>query len=172
MKLSKRLKVIVLAAVMISLGAIAMGIQDARIRAWAEDYTTECWVMCSPGSYVNCRPTPSKRGETIGMLETGYRLEFDGRTKDGYAHVVNLGLEQTEGWVSVNYIMFVEPREVDADTVVRANGRVALRKYQDGPRTGWVVDGSPIHVHWVADGWAVTNKGWIRTEYLERGGLW
>ena len=172
MKLTKRLKLIVLAAVMISLSAVAMGIRDSQIRAWAEDYTTECWILCAPGSYVNCRPTPSKRGESIGRMETGYRLEVDGRTKDGYAHVVGLGLEQTEGWVSVNYIVFVEPRWVDADTAVISNGRVACRKYQDGPRTGWVVNGSTAHVYWVADGWAVTNKGWIRTEYLERDGLW
>ena len=31
----------------------------------------------------------------------------------------------------------------------------------------WYRDGDRVNVYWLADGWAVTDKGYIRYEYLE-----
>ena len=127
---------------------------------------SDAWIMCEPDDFVHCRRTAGKKGEVIGRLETGYRLQLDGKTKKGWAHCTDLGLELTDGWVYAGYIVFDEPVWYDRDLLISADGRVACRKCIDGDRVGWVVSGSTVHVYWAADGWAVTDKGYIRTKFI------
>ena len=152
--------------------AAAAGIlYSASERARAEEGTTPMWVLCQPGDYVHARSGPSTRRQSLGRLETRDRVEVDGRTKHGFAHVRHLCLEEDEGWVYAGYLIGEEPRDARGMVcTIRANGRVACRKHIDGPRRCWVVDGSTVRVYGYTSEWAVTDKGFIRTEYI--GGLY
>ena len=158
-------KVLILAVILV-IGAATYCVALNSVLAASDKQTTTAWVMCKPDDYVNCRLGPSRRSESIGYLETGYRLEIDGKTKDGFAHCVDLALEYSDGWVHAGYIVFEEPVWYGKDMTISANGRVACRKHSGGDRTCWVVSGSTVYVYWIADGWAVTNKGWVQTQYL------
>jgi len=166
MKLTKNMKRIIAAALLLALGAIAFSLETVRNIAAADEQTVEAWIMCGPDDYVHCRRMAGKNGEIIGRLETGYRLQLDGKTKKGWAHCTDLGLEMTDGWVYSGYIVFAEPVWYDRELMINAPGRVACRKCIDGDRTGWVIDGSFVHVFWAADGWAVTDRGYIQTRYI------
>lgn len=136
-------------------------------RAVTERDTVTAWVICQPGDYVNARARPTTKSESIGRLETGDAVELDGETKDGFAHSDPIHMENGDGWIHAGYLVFDEPEwKAGALYRVDANGRVACRKYIDGPRRCWVVDGSHVQVFWLTAEWAVTNKGFIRTEYL------
>lgn len=148
--------------------ALAAGFigETVRIRAEAEDMTAAGWVICQPGDYVNARRKASTRSESLGRLEAGYPLRLTGKTKNGFAQVTGLSLEETEGWVYAGYIVFDEPVWIGKTMTIRANGRVAARKCADGERRCWVTDGSTVTVYWMAGEWSVTSKGFIRTEYI------
>ena len=158
-------KVLILAVILV-IGVVTYCVALNSVLAAADEQTTTAWIMCSPDGYVNCRLTPSTRGDVIGYLETGYRLEIDGKTKNGYAHCVDMSLEYSTGWVHCGFIVFEEPKWWDKDMTITASGRVACRKWADGERINWVIDGSTVHVYWTSDNWAITNKGWIQTQYL------
>lgn len=129
--------------------------------------TVTAWVVCQPGNYVNVRLKPSTKSESIGRFETGYTAEVTGKTRNGFAHV-KVSLEYDEGWIHAGYLVFDEPVWMEgAMYTVRSNGRVACRKYVDGPRRCWVVNGSTLQVFWIAGEWAVTNKGFIRSEFIQ-----
>lgn len=135
--------------------------------AASQKQTTTAWVICQPGDWVYAREWPNRNGDGCGMLDTGYKVELDGKTKNGFAHCVDVALEQNECWVYAGYLVFDEPQWMNgAWYKIDANGRVAARKYIDGPRRCWVVRGSTVQVFWMSEEWAVTMKGFIRSEYL------
>lgn len=163
--MKKLMKQILILGVLAVLFATAYTVQTARITAKADGQTVTAWVMCQPGDYVNCRPGPSRKGDSIGRLETGYRLEVTGKTKNGFAQC-HVSLEQETGWVHAGYIVFQEPVWIDKDMTITTESRVAVRKWKDGERTKWMYSGDAIHIYWKADGWAVTNRGWVQTQYI------
>lgn len=134
-----------------------------------ENRLTEAWVLCQPDSFVNIRSRASSRSEYAGMLLSGDQIWVDGRTKDGYAHCENMSNELGEGWVHAGYIVFEEPEEVNKECRISSNGRVSCRRTIGGDRRCWVVDGSEVFVYQVAGEWAVTDKGFVKTEFI--GGL-
>ena len=134
-----------------------------------ENRLTEAWVLCQPDSYVNIRERASSRSAYAGMLMSGDQIWVDGRTKDGYAHCENMSNELGEGWVHAGYIVFEEPEEVNKECRISSNGRVSCRRTIGGDRRCWVVDGSEVFVYQVAGEWAVTDKGFVKTEFI--GGL-
>lgn len=131
-----------------------------------ENRLTEAWVLCQPDSYVNIRERASSRSAYAGMLMSGDQIWVDGRTKDGYAHCENMSNELGEGWVHAGYIVFEEPEEVNQECRISSNGRVSCRRTIDGDRRCWVVDGSEVFVYQVAGEWAVTDKGFVKTEFI------
>jgi len=156
--------ILILAAVLVNLFGIC----------WAEESTTTMWVLCkpedNPRNYVHVRRGPGRKYESLGRFVNGDRVEVDGTTKDGFAHVIHVALEEDEGWIHAGYLVDEEP--LDAKGMVYeicSNGRVACRKNVDGTRIGWVVDGSQVRVWGYTSEWAVTNKGFIQTKYI--GGL-
>ena len=93
---------------------------------------------------------------------------MNGKTKNGFAQAEVL-LEESEAWIYAGYISFEEPEWRGGESrIIQANGRVACRKYIDGPRRCWVTDGSWVRVWWQTEEWSVTDKGFIRTEFIER----
>lgn len=129
----------------------------------------ECWVLCQPDSYVNARLNPKKRSMEIGRLECGDKIYTDGETKNGFLHCY-VGFEFGEGWVHKGYIVFDEPKvPYFVYTHIVSNGRVAARKTINGKRRCWLRDGQPIKVYMMSDEWSVTNKGFVKTELIEKG---
>ena len=131
-----------------------------------------CWVMCSPTGTVNVRYKPSTGSEVIGRFDACDRLTTDWETQGEFLHVVDLSLEYTEGWISTRYLVFDEPQWMGAaEATVEADGRVAIRQYIDGPRvtgrSGWAKPGSTLQVFYWSREWCYTNRGYVRTEYLE-----
>ena len=140
-----------------------------RAVADADNDTLTCWVMCKPGDYIHIREWPGRNAVVLGRLECGDSFETTGRTKDGWAEVA-CSLEDTRGWIYSGYLVFEEPvqlGEYGKTCTISANGRVACRKWADGPRRAWTVNGSTVKVYAYASDWALTSKGWIRTEYID-----
>lgn len=130
------------------------------------------YVLCNPSSWVNIHSKPSKRSETIAYAFTGDKLYSDCEYKNGYIHVIDLASETTEGWVSEAYIVYDEPTVYDDYEVftVCVRGRVAVRKTVDGQRSRWLKNGAKIKVYAISNEWAVTNYGFVMTEFLEAMG--
>lgn len=141
----------------------------ADVVASADSTTAKAWIMCQPGDYVNVRERASRKSDSFGRLDTGSALRVTGETKDGFAKC-EVALEQSQGWIYAGYIVFEEPVSMNGrKMVIRSNGRVACRKCIEGQRRCWAYDGDEVSVWYMADGWAVTNKGFIRTEFLQEG---
>lgn len=122
------------------------------------------WILCQPDSYVNVRARPTSRSEETGYLECGDSVETDGRKKNGFLHVFP-STEAGEGWISIGYIIYEEPERVWKEMMVVAKGRVNARKTVGGKRRVWVKPETIVMVYWMGD-WAVTNKGFIKSEFL------
>ena len=161
-KAKAQMMAILAAAVGIFIGTF-IGLQ---LMVMAEEELTAAWVLCQPDSYVNIRERASSRSAYAGMLMSGDQIWVDGRTKDGYAHCENMSNELGEGWVHAGYIVFDEPEEVNRECLISSNGRVSCRRTIDGDRRCWVVNGSEVFVYQVAGEWAVTDKGFIKTEFI------
>lgn len=130
--------------------------------------TIDAWVICNPESYVNVRSNPQKKSMVIGRFESGTYIQLDGKKKNGFYHCINVSLEEDEGWISKGYIVFDEPkRPCNTYHTVTGNGRVAARSTMGGKRNCWLKKGMQVRVYVISDEWAVTNKGFIKSEFLE-----
>lgn len=125
------------------------------------------WALCK--SYVNLRAKPSTKAEIVGYLDCGDGAETDCVVKNGWLHIVRPSMESGDSWVNLSYMVYSKPEKVDALMSVVGNGRVALRKTVDGKRRAWIRQGDMLKVLWVSDEWSLTNRGYIRTEYLKGG---
>ena len=126
-----------------------------------------CWVLCEKNSYVNVREKPRRNSEIVATAYCGLKVKTDGKTRSGYIHLIDMAAEETTGWINAAYIVDEEPQVIDCALRIRAQGRVACRKMPGGKVIGWVHDGDVVTVYCVAGGWAVTDRGYIRTEFIE-----
>lgn len=137
--------------------------------AGASDEPITCWIMCKPGTQVNARRTPDTRGEVVGWLEAGDEFRTDGVSKNGWIRAIGIG-EYGEAWIYCGYVVTEKPEKIGEKYECTANRRVACRRWLNGPqveKTPWLKRGSTVDVFYMADGWAVTNRGYIRAEWLE-----
>lgn len=132
--------------------------------AMAEESTV--YVICHPDSEVLIREAPGRKKPVVGAAHCGERIWTDWEEENGYLHVIDLNNETGDGWIFASYTAGNEPKVIDAQMTVTGKGRVACRKYPDGKRTRWLKPGDTVTVYRSADGWSITSKGWIRTEYL------
>lgn len=153
---------IIIPAIILAMAALFLCGQGS-----AEEQTCSVWVMCQPDSYVCIREKPGSRSGVLGRFEAGTQLTTDGETRNGYVHLVGLTLESEEGWIHGGYIVYGEPEEKNAVYRIRSNGRVAARKTIDGKRHRWMRNGDRVTVYRASRMWAVTNRGFIQTKYLE-----
>jgi hypothetical protein len=134
-----------------------------------EDALVKCWILCKPGSQVNVRRTPSKTGQEVGFLEVGDDFLTDGTSADGWIRCYGIG-EYGEGWIYSGYVATEEPVPVFEQYVCCGKGRVACRRWMNGPkidRTPWLANGSNVDVFYIAGDWALTSRGYIMSKYLE-----
>lgn len=157
------------AAVLIAMAVLLAGAFLAG-RAMAEktEQPAEAYVMLKAGDYLHVRTGPGKRYEKLGYLESGDRVITDGWIRGKWVHVIGLSMEETEGWIYGGYIVDEMPEQMDGEIYkVTARGRVACRKWAWGPRQGWVKRGSRVKVYAMGGGWALTNRGYIMSDYLD-----
>ena len=148
--------------------AMIVGLVIYAVSGNAETELVKCWVLCQPGSQVNIRRVPGKHGMAVGFLEVGDYFMTDGTSKNGYIRTYGIG-EYGEGWIYSGYVVTEEPVAVFDTYCCVAKNRVACRKWVDGPKTAypWLKNGSDVSVFYIAGEWAVTSRGYIRTEWLE-----
>lgn len=126
----------------------------------------DIYVLCRPGDIVNARLSPSTRAQVVGWLTCGDRLTTDGIEKGGFVHIIDCSMETDEAWVSKRYIVEDEPMIMNIRVIIIAEGRVAARKWVDGPRRTWMRPGTEVTLLARADEWSITNRGFVRTEFL------
>lgn len=132
-----------------------------------EDSLVKCWVLCKPGSQVNIRRTPSKKGQEVGFLEVGDWFLTDGSSKNGFIRAYGVG--DGGGWIFCGNVVEEEPVPVFEQYVCCARTRVACRKWICGPQTSlpWLCNGSNVQVFYKTSEWSITARGYIRSEWLE-----
>ena len=133
-------------------------------RAHAETVFATQYILCK--NYVLVRMWPSRKATEVGQLDPGDEVEIDGKTKDGFAHIVS----PTDGWVWAGNIVHNPVEKVDRPAYVTAKKRVACRKWCDGPQIDekpWMITGSECKVYFMDSEWAVTSRGYVKVEYLE-----
>ena len=134
--------------------------------ASAERIQEEVWVLCMPDSEVNVRERPKKTGQIFGGAMCGACMWTDNVKRNGYLHVLDLAAESDTGWISARYVVYDEPVEVNAVMEIRSDGRVACRRWINGKINSWIMNGDRLTVYWMSPSWAVTSRGYIRSEFL------
>ena len=166
----KRKRVALFAMILAVLGVLVFNVSFNAMRVRAEEQTIRVWIMCQPGDWVHGRKAPSTRSESVARLETGDSIEIDDRSRNGFLHSPHMPCEYGEGWIYSGFLVTEPPQNAGGKLyTISANGRVACRKWVEGPRRCWVVDGSEVKVYSYTSTWAVTNKGFIQSTYI--GGL-
>lgn len=135
--------------------------------ASAEPMYETGYVLCADFVYV--RPHPNKKGEILGRLETGDIVYLDGKTRNGYLHVSCTGLED-DGWIYKGYVVYDKPERIGQRATIISKGRLAARKNVGGKRTRWLKPMASVFVYYWSDEWAVTNCGYVQSQFLELDG--
>lgn len=155
----------VTAALLAMLIAVVIFAAVAIARASGEDL--RYWVLCK--SYVHLRMRPDKDSTEVGRLDCGESFLTDGEKRNGWIHVIDAG--DCDCWVYSGYVVTEQPEAVFDNYICVANRQVACRRWVDGPRIdgrlGWLKNGNAVSVFWIAGDWALTSRGYIRTEWLE-----
>ena len=156
--ISIALRVILILVIILSIFAITR----------AEDITTSCWVLCQPGDHVNLRIDARKDSKNVGWLECGEEFQTDGTTRNGWIRVLDAG--ECECWIYSGYVVTEKPEKIYENYVVVARDKLACRRWVNGPQIEgrkWIKNGREVTVFYMAEGWAVTNLGYMQSEWLE-----
>lgn len=155
-------------------GALLLGILIGAVNLWtAAAEPAKCWILCDPrdGHYVHVREKADRNSLSVGRLECGDEIRIDGKTKDGFIHIVSPSFESSGGWVHCGYVSEYRPEIVCENYVCVANRQVACRRWMGGPqisgRLGWLHNGSSLTVLARTEEWCVTSRGYIKSEWLE-----
>lgn len=121
------------------------------------------YVLCQPDSFVYIRQYPKKGAELAGYAELGDELETDGIRRNGFLHI--LGLD-ADAWISAGFVTEYPVIVKTVEGWIESGGRVACRRSINGTRRKWLKTGTEVVIFARADDWAITNRGFIQTEYL------
>lgn len=133
--------------------------------AFADEY--KVFIICNPKTPVIVRKTPKKGAAETGRLDFGDDVLTDGRKKNGYLHIIGV-TEAGEGWIFAGNTVTDQPLKLTgARASIAATGRVMTYRWINGKRNGWVQVCEEVKVYAISEEWAVTNRGYIRTKYLE-----
>lgn len=149
--------------------AVVLIISALNSVSFAEDLW-EVYVVCQPGDYVNVRVNPSRKSEAVGYADGGDSILIDGAERNGYLRCYFIG-EMGVGWIHKGYVVYDQPERVSITAKVNSKGRVIARKYVGGKRRAWLKKNDEVKVYWLSDEWCVTNKGFVKTKYLEMEGI-
>ena len=121
------------------------------------------YVLCQPDSFVYVRQFPKKGSEMAGYAELGDALETDGIKKNGFLLVYGF---EGEAWIHSGFVTEYPVTVLKARTQIHSKGRVACRRSINGTRRQWLKNGSEVVIFAFADDWAITNQGFIQTQFL------
>lgn len=127
--------------------------------AWADTV----YVLCQPDSFVYVRQFPKKGSEMAGYAELGDALETDGIKRNGYLLVYGF---EGDAWINLGFVTESPVTKVTLKTQIMSKGRVACRRSINGTRRKWLKDGSEVVIYALSDDWAITNQGFIQTQFL------
>ena len=127
------------------------------------------YVMCKPKSFVNVRPFPKKKGEPVGRIECGEEVLTLGEKRGKYIKIYSPTFDSADCWVHRGYLTEEKPEvfEYGKTFVIRAKGRVAVRRYIRGARRVWIRPGKMVMVYAMTSEWVLTNRGYIQREFVE-----
>lgn len=158
---ARKICVLILAAVIVAVIGWTIGSAETA------EGKTVCWALCK--TQVNVRMKPDKGSRCVGYLECGDEILTDGESRNGFIKVYGIG-ENGSGWVYAGYVATEKPVPVYANYVCVARNRVACRRWISGPQISgspWLANGSNVTVIYIAGEWALTSRGYIRSEWLE-----
>ena len=129
---------------------------------------SEKYILCNPKptNHVAIRRSPRKGAEETGRLDCGDSFWTDGKTKNGYLHILGY-TEDGEGWVHLGYVVDDPPIIEKCNATVAATGRVMSWRRVNSGKNGWLKVCDQLKVYARSEDWAVTNKGYVRMKYLE-----
>ena len=165
---TKRLKAMLFALCCVIAIVIGLTISAGECKA-AGDKCITVWAMCQPGSTVIVRRGPSKNTMEVARLDPCDPVETDGRTKDGFIHVYG-NWENGDGFVYCGYLSTEKPEPVFEQYVCVSRARVACRRWISGPTMpnhAYITNGTNVDVFYRTSEWSVTNRGYIKSEWLE-----
>ena len=131
--------------------------------ARADDY----YVLCRPESEVNIREKPKLKSRIVACASFGDRLTAD-MEKNGFVHVTGLAAEEDSGWIYKGLLVEDRPVASKGMAQVMKADPVMCRKYAD-TRSKVVKKykaGENVKVLAISEEWCVTEKGYIKTEFL------
>jgi len=163
--MNNRIKSIVFVILCVVIFAVVF---NACTESYPNDEMVTVWVMCKPGDYINARRTPSTKAMEVGRLDPGDSFLTDGVSSNGFIRAYGIG-EYGEAWVYCGYVSIYEPKPVFETYACVAPTRVACRRWMNGPRTQnpWLMNNSLVQVFYMTEEWAVTSRGFIKSEWLE-----
>ena len=121
------------------------------------------YVLCQPDSFVYVREFPKKGAQMAGYAELGDALETDGVKRNGYLLVYGF---EGDAWISTGFVTEYPVTVFTARTQINSKGRVACRRAINGTRRKWLKNGSEVTIYAFSADWAITDKGFIQTQYL------
>lgn len=132
------------------------------------DYQT-LYVMCRPKSFVNVREFPKKKAKEVGRLECGDEVLTLNEKRGKFVKIYGPTFECGTCWVHRGYLTEEKPEifEDGKTFVIRAKGRVAVRRYIRGARRVWIRPGKTVKVYAMTSEWVLTNRGYIQREFVE-----
>lgn len=134
----------------------------------AEEGSETVWILCQPDSYVTIRSGPWKKSSEAGRAYAGDDFQTDGRKKGQYLHMVHVPNELGEGWISLQYVTYTQPEIYEQGETFTVNvKKVNCRMCIGGRRRGTMKRGAEVTVYLMSADWAVTNKGYIQSKYLD-----
>ena len=165
---SKARRVLILLLIAVIVAGVAYTLALNSGAKALEERLARVWILCKPGDYINVRRSPSKNSMEVGRLDPGDSFMTDGVSSNGFIRCYGVG-EYGEGWVYCGYVSIYEPKEVFETYVCVAPNRVACRRWMEGPKTQnpWLRNGSTVQVFMMTEEWAVTSRGFIKSEWLE-----
>lgn len=134
--------------------------------SFAEEEEIIGWVICQPDSFVYLRSFPSFTSDIAAMLNAGDQVYPDGQRHGVWVHVM-FQCEAGGGWIHRGYITDSEPEifpdGIRAETI---RGKVMARRYAGGPIRKKLKKGTELVVYLISDEWSITNRGFVKTEFL------
>lgn len=162
----------IVAFIAILLVAVVIGVAIGAGIGAAEDQEITLYALCKPGSQVNVRRKPDIESKWLGYLDAGDSFQSDGEIRNGWIKCLDIG-EDTEAWVFLGFVSTEKPEKIGERYVCVSNAKVICRRWQGGPQVTvngkkqYLKNGQNVQVFCIADGWAVTNRGFVKAEYLE-----
>ena len=131
------------------------------------DSNAKAYILCKPADYVYARAKPDRNSDATGRFDPCDEIYLDGKTKNGFAHIAYPSLDG-DGWIYTGYIVFDEPKALHGqEAIVNSNAPLLVRKNIVGETVKRLTNGHELQVFYWSDEWAVTNYGFVSTEWIE-----